>query len=64
MNVISFAGFSPDKKFPLAEFAPYDSGNFEWNPTVCNYFVIHIVFKFVDFTKAYAVITLHETHKL
>ncbi|XP_019164143.1 PREDICTED: nicastrin isoform X2 [Ipomoea nil] len=26
-------GFSPDKKFPLVEFAPYNSGNFEWNPT-------------------------------
>ncbi|CAH9138973.1 unnamed protein product [Cuscuta epithymum] len=25
-------GFSPDKKFPLAEFAPYTYGNFEWNP--------------------------------
>lgn len=25
-------GFSPDKKFPLAEFAPYNSDNFEWNP--------------------------------
>ncbi|XP_049379425.1 nicastrin [Solanum stenotomum] len=26
-------GFSPDKKFPQAEFAPYQSGKFEWNPT-------------------------------
>ncbi|KAJ8551714.1 hypothetical protein K7X08_021729 [Anisodus acutangulus] len=26
-------GFSPDKKFPQSEFAPYQSGNFEWNPT-------------------------------
>nr|GLL31396.1 hypothetical protein DM860_017356 [Ipomoea trifida] len=26
-------GFSPDKKFPLVEFAPYNSGSFEWNPT-------------------------------
>ncbi|CAN4126880.1 unnamed protein product [Withania somnifera] len=26
-------GFSPDKKFPQAEFAPYRSSNFEWNPT-------------------------------
>lgn len=26
-------GFSPDKKFPQAEFAPYRSGSFEWNPT-------------------------------
>nr|GMD14766.1 nicastrin isoform X2 [Ipomoea batatas] len=26
-------GFSPDKKFPLVEFAPYNSGTFEWNPT-------------------------------
>ncbi|XP_019223514.1 PREDICTED: nicastrin isoform X2 [Nicotiana attenuata] len=25
-------GFSPDKKFPQAEFAPYQSGHFEWNP--------------------------------
>ncbi|XP_022843240.1 nicastrin-like [Olea europaea var. sylvestris] len=26
-------GFSPDGKFPQAEFAPYNSKNFEWNPT-------------------------------
>ncbi|CAI9110265.1 OLC1v1010259C1 [Oldenlandia corymbosa var. corymbosa] len=26
-------GFSPDRKFPEAEFAPYSSNNFEWNPT-------------------------------
>ncbi|KAL2499032.1 Nicastrin [Abeliophyllum distichum] len=26
-------GFSPDRKFPQAEFAPYQSNNFEWNPT-------------------------------
>ncbi|XP_011085876.1 nicastrin [Sesamum indicum] len=25
-------GFSPDVKFPQAEFAPYQSNNFEWNP--------------------------------
>ncbi|KAL8550141.1 hypothetical protein ACS0TY_008822 [Phlomoides rotata] len=25
-------GFSPDVKFPQAEFAPYPSKNFEWNP--------------------------------
>ncbi|VFQ99696.1 unnamed protein product [Cuscuta campestris] len=25
-------GFSPDKKFPLADFAPYSSDSFEWNP--------------------------------
>lgn len=25
-------GFSPDEKFPLAEFAPYQTRNFEWNP--------------------------------
>ncbi|KAG8373502.1 hypothetical protein BUALT_Bualt11G0030800 [Buddleja alternifolia] len=25
-------GFSPDVKFPQAEFAPYPSNNFEWNP--------------------------------
>ncbi|PHT31155.1 Nicastrin [Capsicum baccatum] len=29
----SLKGFSPDRKFPQAEFAPYKSGNFEWNPT-------------------------------
>ncbi|PIN06941.1 Transmembrane glycoprotein nicastrin [Handroanthus impetiginosus] len=26
-------GFSPDVKFPQAEFAPYQSNNFEWNPS-------------------------------
>ncbi|KAK2968045.1 hypothetical protein RJ640_003779 [Escallonia rubra] len=26
-------GFSPDKKFPQAEFAPYASKNYQWNPT-------------------------------
>ncbi|XP_051147065.1 nicastrin [Andrographis paniculata] len=26
-------GFSPDVKFPQAEFAPYNSNNFEWNPS-------------------------------
>lgn len=25
-------GFSPDVKFPQAEFAPYPSNNFQWNP--------------------------------
>ncbi|KAF1891248.1 hypothetical protein Lal_00001390 [Lupinus albus] len=25
-------GFSPDQKFPQAEFAPYDNINYEWNP--------------------------------
>lgn len=25
-------GFSPDRKFPEAEFSPYQSKNFEWNP--------------------------------
>lgn len=25
-------GFSPDRKFPEAEFAPYHRNNFEWNP--------------------------------
>ncbi|XP_057799868.1 nicastrin-like [Salvia miltiorrhiza] len=25
-------GFSPDVKFPQAEFAPYTSNNFQWNP--------------------------------
>ncbi|KAL3525034.1 hypothetical protein ACH5RR_013406 [Cinchona calisaya] len=29
----NFKGFSPDKKFPEAEFAPYPSKNFEWNPS-------------------------------
>ncbi|CAI0627054.1 unnamed protein product [Linum tenue] len=27
-----FKGFSPDRKFPLAEFSPYQSTNYEWNP--------------------------------
>ncbi|XP_062150833.1 nicastrin isoform X2 [Alnus glutinosa] len=25
-------GFSPDRKFPQAEFSPYQSANYEWNP--------------------------------
>ncbi|KAM3327939.1 nicastrin isoform X1 [Capsicum galapagoense] len=29
----SLKGFSPDRKFPQAEFASYKSDNFEWNPT-------------------------------
>ncbi|CAA0814554.1 Nicastrin [Striga hermonthica] len=28
----SLKGFSPDAKFPQAEFAPYRNNNFEWNP--------------------------------
>jgi hypothetical protein len=28
------AGFSPDQKFPGAEYAPYKSVNYEWNPIV------------------------------
>lgn len=31
----SLAGSSPDKKFPQAEFSPYQNDKFEWNPTVC-----------------------------
>ncbi|XP_011043905.1 PREDICTED: nicastrin isoform X2 [Populus euphratica] len=29
---IKLKGFSPDQKFPGAEFAPYKSINYEWNP--------------------------------
>lgn len=25
--------FSPDEKFPLAEFSPYQNSNYQWNPT-------------------------------
>lgn len=28
----NFKGFSPELKFPEAEFAPYQNKNFEWNP--------------------------------
>ncbi|KAJ6936011.1 hypothetical protein NC652_010908 [Populus alba x Populus x berolinensis] len=30
---IKLKGFSPDQKFPGAEYAPYKSINYEWNPT-------------------------------
>lgn len=29
---IKLKGFSPDQKFPGAEYAPYESVNYEWNP--------------------------------
>ncbi|CDP01653.1 unnamed protein product [Coffea canephora] len=29
----NFKGFSPELKFPEAEFAPYQNKNFEWNPS-------------------------------
>lgn len=28
------AGFSPDSKFPQAEFSPYGNRTYEWNPSV------------------------------
>ncbi|CAK9138154.1 unnamed protein product [Ilex paraguariensis] len=33
MSMNQLKGLSPDKKFPQAEFAPYQSNDFEWNPT-------------------------------
>lgn len=38
--VLSLVGFSPDRKFPQAEFSPYQSANYEWNPIVCYEFVV------------------------
>ncbi|XP_024973980.1 nicastrin isoform X1 [Cynara cardunculus var. scolymus] len=32
-NQTHLTGSSPDKKFPQAEFAPYENNKFEWNPT-------------------------------
>lgn len=32
-NQTHSTGSSPDKKFPQAEFAPYQNNKFEWNPT-------------------------------
>ncbi|KAM7268197.1 hypothetical protein ACFE04_010363 [Oxalis oulophora] len=31
-NLNNLEGFSPDKKFPQAEFSPYQSNNYKWNP--------------------------------
>lgn len=30
----SLAGFSPERKFPQAEFIPYNNTRYEWNPMV------------------------------
>ncbi|KAI3813796.1 hypothetical protein L1987_18531 [Smallanthus sonchifolius] len=32
-NQTDLKGLSPDKKFPQAEFSPYQNNKFEWNPT-------------------------------
>lgn len=49
----TLAGSSPDKKFPQAEFSPYQNNKFEWNPTVCFLHLavgIHDMFAFNIFT--------------
>jgi hypothetical protein len=40
----SYVGFSPDQKFPQAEFAPYHNISYEWNPIVRHGFTFSFSF--------------------